>query len=223
MSDHEHHSADPAPMGPRRLAAMIEPSFSGIYLTLLSIIQSVALGFLAVELNGVLSESPISPMRLVLVANTFLLLVVVWYGYLEGLLSLYWTPSIVDSLLPFGIGLSECSLATSSDDPAAWFVIAAIISILGCFVNLNALHKTRDAGFESKRMQHEVQKRSRRSAVFRLALGVLVLPAMAWCSVRWPSLAVVPASLILVFLVGMTVTKASAVHWPGMADSRPSP
>jgi hypothetical protein len=208
-------SQEVVPIGPRRLHSKIEPTFGSIYLTLLSIIQSVALGLLAVEFNNATNAAVGQSLsRWILIFVSFVILVLVWHSYLDGLLSVYWHPTIVDSLLPFGIGMCECILVTSTADPPKWFLCCAFLSILGALVNLNSLISTRTAFFESTHAKRSARSRSRSVVASRLLLGFFILPMMSYISRSFPGLTLILAMTCLALVLYMLWVQREPIKWP---------
>jgi hypothetical protein len=85
------------------------------FITIISIIQGVALGLLA-------QKTFEKPSMLVGIRSATLLLVfvAVFYFYMTLSILLRWAPSFLDAFLPFAIGSIEISPAFFLDDAAAW-------------------------------------------------------------------------------------------------------
>lgn len=104
------------------------------YLTLMSIVQGVALSVLASNLPkdvGINSES-------ILFLATFGFIVLLWNEYAMGIATFTWIPKLLDAFIPFAFCLAEIAMASSVRNAHAWFFSAAAFLGLGmiAFVNL---------------------------------------------------------------------------------------
>lgn len=96
---------------PEMLREQINDFFPSYYTTLISIIQATSFGYLLVSFSNylALSNDPIS-YHLVLYLINFSIIIAVWYEYMMGSASLRWLPNILDSVLPFLLGMAQFSL-----------------------------------------------------------------------------------------------------------------
>lgn len=100
------HSPEATPQEARLIEA-IDHGFREMYLTLISIIQGVAFGFLAertFSAHGTTAEQKIA------FAICFMMIVTVWHEYMVGSTIFTWTPTLLDSVIPFAIGMTEFQL-----------------------------------------------------------------------------------------------------------------
>jgi hypothetical protein len=98
---------DPLPMS-EIVARRIKGAFGSTYLTLMSIMQGVALAALATRVAETSGRFDAGDWLVTL--DTFLVLVVVWNEYLVAALAFAWIPTFLDSLLPFGLLAAELFL-----------------------------------------------------------------------------------------------------------------
>jgi hypothetical protein len=83
----------------------LKGSFTAIYLTILSIVQAVALGELA---RVVADEYPrFTPAQWALVLLTFLILIIIWNHVTTDAMIWVWIPDWRDSVIPFLLGAFE--------------------------------------------------------------------------------------------------------------------
>jgi len=109
----------------RRLMQLHESS----YLTLLSIVQGVALGFLALNCPS----NPALNVECILFSATFLVIVLTWNEYLMGVASLVWIPTFFDALIPFSLSMSEIFLAKNiAGDLEKWFLSMSVLLYIAC-------------------------------------------------------------------------------------------
>jgi hypothetical protein len=127
----------------------VQNSFSGMYLTMLSIIQGVALSFLVSKVfdaqTGVPYSSPYGLEYLVMSLLTLLIIIVLWHSYFWLSVIASWVPTIWDSLFMFLIGSTEL-IAVKSIGNTVWFYAVAFIAIFGGFqYRYNVLNLQEDA------------------------------------------------------------------------------
>jgi hypothetical protein len=91
-----------APSEQGQLLSHIKDSFTSIYLTVLSIVQGVALTSLAVVVADGYSE--FTPVQWALVVLTFLILIIVWNHVTTDAMTWTWIPDFRDSAIPFLLG-----------------------------------------------------------------------------------------------------------------------
>jgi Na+/pantothenate symporter len=87
------------------LLSRIKGSFTPIYLTILSIVQAVALGELAKVVADGYPE--FTPVQWSLVLLTFLILIIIWSHVTTDAMSWVWIPDLRDSVIPFLLGAFE--------------------------------------------------------------------------------------------------------------------
>ncbi|MGZ3584237.1 MAG: hypothetical protein ACXVCT_15945 [Ktedonobacterales bacterium] len=89
----------------RPLLSQLKGSFTSIYLTVLSIIQAVALGELA---RVVADDYPrFTLVQWALVLLTFLILIIIWNHVTTDAMTWVWIPDLRDSVIPFLLGAFE--------------------------------------------------------------------------------------------------------------------
>jgi hypothetical protein len=111
-----------------RLIEAIDHGFREMYLTLISIIQGVAFGFLAERMfnaHGATAEQKIA------FAICFMMIVTVWHEYMVGSTIFTWTPTLLDSVIPFAIGMTEFQLIAGAQATTRSF-----LARLGVFLSV---------------------------------------------------------------------------------------
>lgn len=117
-------------------------SFSAMYLTMISIVQGVALGILFYKISALYSEwvkfpdifSTFSLLYILLtVITTFLFIILTWHSYFWLAAIARWVPLIWDSILFFILGAFEFILIESLScyNTLAWIYIFSIVGIIG--------------------------------------------------------------------------------------------
>lgn len=90
-------------LGP--LLSQLKGSFTSIYLTILSIVQAVALGELARAVAD--DYHQFTPVQWALVLLTFLILIIIWNHVTTDAMTWVWIPDWRDSVIPFLLGAFE--------------------------------------------------------------------------------------------------------------------
>jgi hypothetical protein len=110
-------------------------SSSSHYLTLVSVVQGVVLGYglFVIEAN----KDKFLLSNWLLVITTFIFILCVWDEYQAGAAVYEWIPGFRDSLIPFLIGVTEILLVQSLNSFKKWFIFAAILSFLGIIAFYN--------------------------------------------------------------------------------------
>lgn len=117
--------------------------FPMVLLTLLSIVQALALELLWSHVRGndyIFKLSLISVLSWIQIVATFLGLVLIWVVYASTAMRFRWVPVTSDSVYPFVIGVIEFMLIESlgPGETGKWLILIAMI--FGMMVRVN--HKT---------------------------------------------------------------------------------
>ena len=122
--------------------------FPMVLLTLLSIVQALALEFLwdHVRQRTDLFELSIAVIPGWLqIAATFNIIVIIWLMYAGMLMRFRWTPTTMDSIFPFGVGLIQFSLIDlmGTDYFALWVIVLALTFGVLVFIDHRAMRRAR--------------------------------------------------------------------------------
>ena len=131
-----------------RLHRQLRGSFATTYLTLLSIIQGVALADLAVVVGG--GYEHLTAAQWLMVAMNFFTIVSVWNHFMADSISMEWIPSFSDAVLPFSFGgvelLLNHALVIGLALWLAGMAAAAALEAIGTwFISRKAGQETSDA------------------------------------------------------------------------------
>ncbi len=153
-----------------RISGRITGSFGTNYLTLISIIQSAAIGYLATIVLDKWLYLCLSQ-RILSLAN-FLIFVAVWNEYAMGATCLIWIPDLKDSLIPFFFGALEFTvvqLAVSNE--SHWYLAMGVFWALGigAYANMFLSAKRREIADQNEGIL--------------VALGVHTVFAYVYCCV----------------------------------------
>src|SRR5579863_5741635 len=126
----------------------LKDQFSSVYLTLLSVIQGVALADLAAVVATNSQQFTLTQWLLVLVA--FGSVITTWSQYTMHIISLNWIPDVRDALIPFVLGALE--LFFNHLIPLSlggWLFVGTLFSSWGAFATW---HTQRRAGQEAENL-----------------------------------------------------------------------
>jgi hypothetical protein len=128
-----------------KILSRIEGSFREVYLTLVSIIQGVALGYLAQTMGDAYQQYSANQWARVVAA--FLIIIVIWQEYMVGATVFAWVPTMLDSIGPFLLGVGEFLAIAAISRPLSWFLLFfSMIFGVGTVACLNYLyHTSRDS------------------------------------------------------------------------------
>jgi hypothetical protein len=119
-----------------------------VLLTLLSIVQALALEFLWTYVRdnpGLLEVTWLSALTWVQLATSFLGLVLIWIIYASQVMRLRWVPTTIDSIYPFAIGLLEFVLIEllGPDHIGPWLICYAAIFALMVWISHRTMRRAR--------------------------------------------------------------------------------
>ncbi|RLB35480.1 MAG: hypothetical protein DRH12_16665 [Deltaproteobacteria bacterium] len=119
----------------------IGDSFPAVYLTLISIIQGVALGILASNTFSYIKDPHLAESWtrfLPYSVMSFISIIVVSYEYTWFIGIFRWSPEIWDTIIPFALGASEVGPMFYLTDPQSWWLLTSVF----CYVGAGALFYT---------------------------------------------------------------------------------
>ncbi len=128
------------------------------YLTLISIIQSLALGYLFeyLQYEKVFGDR-FSGTYLLQVIATLQVIILVWFEYAMSVVVFRWVINIIDSLIPFLFGVSQYVLIAfmnhESDTEGLWFLGFSILAAVALFAFKNQETKSRRESENAEVMQ----------------------------------------------------------------------
>lgn len=188
----------------------IEDSFRDVYLTLVSIIQGVALAFL-VQVVGADYRS-ISIDKAGRITAIFLVIVVVWQEYAVGSTMYAWIPTSVDAFVPFLLGAGEGMMIAAVGGTIREFLLMTMLTWIAGFVAaLNyAIHASL-ARLDTTRQSQRILATHPRSLPILDAVGltgVIAMLSYSTSTLPQPRPAVFSWSLV-VLLAGLM----ASFHW----------
>jgi hypothetical protein len=125
--------------------------FPMVLLTLLSIVQALALELLWSHLRGtgyLFEPSSIAVLSWIQIVATFMGLVLIWVVYASNAMRFRWVPVTSDSVYPFLIGVIEFTLVESlgRGETGEWLILFAMTFGLMVIVSHKTMQRARDDG-----------------------------------------------------------------------------
>jgi hypothetical protein len=131
-------------------------AFGPTYLTLMSVIQGVAMAALATRVGDTANRLTLADW--ILVGNTFLIFVAIWNEYLVAALAYAWIPTFLDSLLPFLLLAAELFLARFvAHDVRGWLLAMAGASLAAMVGLTHTVFRMRTADRSSQEVYAALQ------------------------------------------------------------------
>lgn len=156
-----------------RLYGRLKDAFGPTYLTVLSIIQGVALTDLAAVVAA--EHARFTLVNWLLVPMNFAVLVVTWNVYAQQSVMWTWIPDLRDSAIPFLVGATELFLNHAlAESLTAWFLGLAAFAFVGAFATQ---HITWRAGEDPENVEllGILRTHHLRFSLYLAANGVLLL------------------------------------------------
>lgn len=161
---HEHHLL---------VKQRLKGSFSQVHLTLLSVIQGVALADLAFIVGA--GYQHFTVLRWLLVLVSFGMVITVWHQFTMHITLWGWIPDLRDAVIPFMIGALELLFNhTITLSLSAWLFIAAIIASMALLAILYVGQRAKEES-ENTRMLNLLRRQHRIFALYSLGTGALYL------------------------------------------------
>jgi hypothetical protein len=191
----------------QRLKGQLAPA----YLTLTSIIQGVALAFLAARVESTYAQFDAT--NWLLTITTFVSFLILWNEYLMQILMFVWVPTLVDSLVPFAFLASELFTAHFVYHGLRnWLLSLGLTFIVGTVASIVTTMQVRTLPEENR----DVARALTPLNWVRLGLVtvILVLCLAAWALYDVLQLEQVQIVVALVALVAIIVFLGSSVpYW----------
>jgi hypothetical protein len=175
------------PLDPKVLARRAVELTPVGYLTIVSIIQAVALSFLATNIFTMWDQNQ-SQKVLATVQSLalFILLVFVFHFYVSMTMFLRWRPSFLDSLVPFAIGAVEVPPVLLLGRSTPWMVSLELFWLFASLGLISTMTYSKREQFGSVDAAHYVLVRYLRG-VFAVCLTMLLLIAFTvFLTQRYP-------------------------------------
>jgi hypothetical protein len=196
---------------PEIISQRLKDQLTPAYLTLTSIIQGVALAFLAARVEATYAR--FDPTNWLLTIATFLGFLTVWNEYLMQVLMFVWVPTLVDSLVPFAFLASELFTAHFVYNGLRyWLLSLGLTFVVGTIANIVTSRQARTFPEENRDVARALTPLNWVRAVLGTVIPVLCL--IAWALYDVLQLGQVQTVVALVALVAIIVFLGSSVpYW----------
>ncbi len=189
---------------PERVSQRLKDQFAPAYLTLTSIIQGVALSFLASRVEAAYTQ--FDAMDWLLTIATFVTILVVWQEYVMQVLTFVWIPTLLDALVPFAFLAGELFLAHFVyHDQRNWLLTLGLLFIVGAVAQVVTTAQARAFVEENRDVARVLELHSRYRAISVGVSIVLILSLWALYDVLHLGQIRLVIALIVLIVVGMFV------------------
>ncbi|MDQ3016836.1 MAG: hypothetical protein M3R25_09005 [Bacteroidota bacterium] len=166
-------------------AEIIGSHFPTIYLTVISLLQGIALSQLVPNLISFfeLSKSPLTDLRILPLLLMLFVIFIVWHHYAIGIFFLRWFPNIIDTILPFLISLGQFILislitidtAIQDMNVTSWTMGFAAFVLLGSLAYFSAAWRLDPPLFNNLMSLENAEEHCRRAKNFYMWAGISIL------------------------------------------------
>jgi hypothetical protein len=159
-----------------------------VLLTLLSIIQALALELYWSEVQGLdpVFELSVSAVALwTQIATTFLGILVIWVVYATTVMRFSWVPSISDSVVPFFVGILQFVMIESLgiDSASVWFASLAMVFAVMEFESHTIMRRARQDPDNAEFFQ-QINPATLRDAIRPAAMVLILIGFAVYLSLR---------------------------------------
>jgi hypothetical protein len=187
------------------IRARTRDAFATTYLTLLSIIQGVALAVFFAKVDSLLARGLFHVPQILTAVGIFLAIVAVWNQYQMGVMLYTWTAQVLDAIIPFTIGLCEFAMISGMErGPAAVLFANGFLLVCGLIgFEYQYVQVRRNAGAGA--FVHELNRASRATDAISTAIAAATAFTTAWLVGRFDGssmMEMLGASLVVAIAVG---------------------
>jgi hypothetical protein len=189
---------------PETVSQRLKGQFAPAYLTLTSIIQGVALAFLAARVEATYTQFDAT--NWLLTAATFVGFLTVWNEYLMQVLAFVWVPTLLDSLVPFAFLACELFMGHFVfNNLRSWLLTLGLMYVVGGAAQILTVTQARSLADENRDITRVLAPHYRVRAVLGAIIVVLSLCACALYDVLrlWQAqfvIALFAFALVIVFI-----------------------
>jgi hypothetical protein len=187
--------------------------FPSVYLTIISIIQGVALGILGYNIFSRFNAQDIRPNWESIIPYSiisFITIIIVSYEYTWFIGIFRWRPRVLDILIPVSLGFFEFIPMFFLEYPDKWWIFTSIFCLIGAIAFLYTISNCKENKFRTcKQVYPKVRKELWGNVIISLSaflycfiVGILVLIKVAeerYCQMLW---------------IERTLQQANLIHFP---------
>ncbi len=196
---------------PETVSQRLKSQFVPAYLTLASIIQGVAIAFLAARVEATYTQFDATDW--LLTAATFVGFLEVWNEYLMQVLAFVWVPTLLDSIVPFAFLASELFMGHFVyHNLRGWLLTLGLIFVVGGAAEILTVTQARSLADENRDVARVLAPQGWLRAA--LAVVFVVLSLCAWALYDTLRLGQAQFIVALVAFIGIIVFVGSSVpYW----------
>jgi len=170
----------------REVHRRLKASYGPTYLTILSVIQAVAMGDLAQVVAG--GYQRFTTVQWVLTLNTFGALIIIWNAYSVQSTLWGWIPDVRDRAAPFVVGalelyLNHTIIHTIIVSLSAWLVAGALVA--GALVGVAGAAGTLHIDWRASREPEQLELLRQVEFYIRLYVAYLLVGGAALLALAW--------------------------------------
>ena len=120
----------------------LDKTWESIYLTLISIVQGVVFSYFLYQL--VIYSKDFALYNWLFSLITFIVIVLVWHEYVTGTVAFRWSPGILDSVIPFLMGVFQIyaiEYIYIPEEKGEWFFSMYLFLMMGAIAYINMYYK----------------------------------------------------------------------------------
>jgi hypothetical protein len=148
----------PIQIGPSRLAAQFNTLLPSAHLTLVSVLQGVALAVIVSQLDKA------APTRLpneLIYIDSVLVIALAWFQYVWAFLAFLWPMNALHTTLQFFFAAAEVYAFSHIDQPRQWLIGLAAVSLIGAIIRVLNTRIHGRATYTPGRMREEIHTEDR--------------------------------------------------------------
>lgn len=157
-----------------KLAVRFRGQFSTTSLTLLSIIQGVALALLASVVSG--NYTHFTLLQDLMAATSFFLIILVWHHMSVDFLAFSWLPTFFDSAVPFIVGVAELYIIEAVVIGVEAWMLGAVFVVLAAMLELTYVRIRAEASHTSDDEVLQFLRIRWRAQIVLNLVGLVVFP-----------------------------------------------
>lgn len=164
------------PLTKEEFKKRIISSFPAVYLTIISIIQGVALGILAYNTFGYIKNPEFAGRWLMFIPYSiisFIIILIVSYEYAWFVGIFRWSPRIWDSVVPFTLGFSELIPMFFLTRARNWFLSTGIFCFIGALAFLNSVKNCKKDMFENDKINYRSYRRTKNELLTNILISMI--------------------------------------------------
>jgi hypothetical protein len=198
-------------LGAKRTVVQLNTFLPQIHLTLISVLQGLALGILIAQIE---SHFSITAENILLYINSLLIIVLVWYLYSSVFVIFMWPLSFLHTLLQFCLTIAQSISFLFISEPGAWTIGIAITALIAGIIRFANTQIVRPEIYERRDIFHLDMSFERQASIIFFILGV-IFATTGFFQLQYASkildITVATAVLVTILLLAFLTHKTNTV------------